>query len=188
MKLTRAYSTLAAHSRRSADSGGRDGVAELDQAGERLLAGWLRHNEILLYLVKELPTEGFAAVPTACRGRDVARQLAHVIRVRLGWLEYHRTGKRPQLGRAGGRRPSRAQLTAGLRTSGARVETYVRACLQGKSRPRLFGKDVVRWLLYLISHESQHRGQVLLALKQSRLRLPERISIQGIWGSWIFGK
>jgi hypothetical protein len=68
------------------------------------------------------------------------------------------------------------------------VEAYVRACLQGKSGPRLFGKDVVRWLLYLISHESQHRGQVLLALKQSGLRLPERVSIQGIWGRWIFGK
>jgi uncharacterized damage-inducible protein DinB len=163
-------------------------VTELDQAGERLLAGWLRHNEILLYLVKEMPTQGFAAVASGSRGRDVARQLAHLIRVRVGWLEYHRTGKRPQLGRASARRPSRAQLTADLRTSGARVEAYVRECLQGTSRPRLFGRDVVRWLLYLISHESQHRGQVLLALKQSEHRLPERITIQGLWGRWIFGK
>jgi uncharacterized damage-inducible protein DinB len=160
-------------------------ATERSDIAERLLAGWRRHNEILLYLVDHVPREGFAVAPFGSPRQDVARQLAHVIRVRKGWLAYHRTGRRPPRASAKSQRVSRRGLKAGLRSSGAAVAAFARSCLAGKSRPRLFGRDVVRWVLYLISHESQHRGQMLLALKQSGLPLPERVGIAGVWGPWI---
>ncbi len=157
---------------------------------ERQLAGvWHRHNKILLLLLSAVPAKGFAAVPTGSRGRDVARQFNHLNRVRLGWVHYHRTGKRPKLPRGDkGPRPSRAELRAALVKSGKEVSALVQECLRGEARPRMFGRDIVRWLAYLISHESHHRGQIMLALKQSGFRLPEKVAVQGLWGTWIFGK
>lgn len=161
-----------------------------DKGLERQIVGtWRRHDEILLFLLRSIPAKGFAALPSGSRGRDVARQFNHLNRVRLGWLHLHRTGKRPKLPRGdSGPRPSRAELRAALVASGRDVSSFLQECLSDDARPRLFGRDVVRWLGYLISHESHHRGQIVLALKQSGFRLPEKVAVQGLWGKWIFGK
>ena len=164
-------------------------MVDRDEIVGQILAVWRRHNEILLYLLAQIPAEGLAAVPSGSRGRDVARQFGHLNRVRLGWLSYHMTGKRPALPRGDkGPRPTRAQLRKALVKSGVEIDLYARGSLQGGTRPRLFGREIVRWLAYLISHESHHRGQVMLALKQNCMRLPDAVAVQGLWGRWIFGK
>jgi len=162
---------------------------ESKELERQVVRAWRRHNDILLLLLRSVPAEGFVAVPTGSRGRDVARQFNHLNRVRLGWVHYHRTGARPKLPRGDkGPRPSRAELRAALTTSGKEVSAFMQECLRGEARPRMFGRDIIRWLAYLISHESHHRGQIMLALKQSGFRLPEKVAVQGLWGKWIFGK
>jgi len=161
-------------------------TGELEQ---QVLNAWRRHNEILLHLVRSVPAEGFAALPTGSRGRDVARQFNHLNRVRLAWLHYHQTAKRPVLPRSdAGPRPTRAQLTGALAASGKGVSGFAERCLRGEARPRMFGREIVRWLAYLIAHESHHRGQIVLALKQSGFRLSPKVALQGLWGTWIYGK
>jgi len=158
-----------------------------DEIIRQILATWRRHQEILLYLLDQIPAKGWTALPAGSHGRDVARQFAHLDRCRRGWLVYHETGRSPRLPRVHqGPPPPRRQVKAWLKTSGRDVERYLaRALGDGAVRPRLFGREVIRWLGYLIAHESHHRGQILLAVKQSGHRLPDRVAIEGVWGKWI---
>ena len=164
-------------------------MIEREELVEQVLVTWRRHQDILLHLLEEIPDEGMTAKPAGSRGRDVARQFAHLYRVRMGWLHHHRTGKRPKLPRYDkGPPPSRADLRTWLEESGDEVEHWLGEALNGDARLRLFGKQPLRWMGYLIAHESHHRGQIALALKQAGLRLPEKVAVQGLWGKWIFGK
>ncbi|MHC4236204.1 MAG: DinB family protein [Planctomycetota bacterium] len=160
-----------------------------EQLNDQILATWRRHNDILLFLLDEIPDEGLAAKPAGSRGRDVARVFVHLYRLRAGWLHHHETGKRPNVPRFDkGPPPEKAQLRELLRQSGAEAEAWLERALRGEAAPRYFGKQAVRWLGYLISHESHHRGQIALALKQSGMRLPEKVAVKGLWGRWIFGR
>jgi uncharacterized damage-inducible protein DinB len=159
-----------------------------DPLAREILATWKRHQQILLLLLQRIPEKHLGAIPLDAKGRDVARQFAHLNRTRLGWLSFHATGERPQLPKsAKGERPKKKELRAALQASGRQVEQLLAKALRKEARVRMFGKSAVRWMGYLIAHESHHRGQILLALKQSGFKLDEKVTIQGLWGKWMFG-
>lgn len=158
-------------------------MAEFD-CNKAVLEAWERHQQIHLNLLKSISPSGLLVVPNGSKGRTVAEQFAHTNLVRLGWLKYHSSGQRPN--REALKEAIPADLYTALESSGQAVMEYLEKALKGEVKTRNFGKNPIRFMSYLISHESHHRGQIALALKQAGLRLPEEVSMQGLWGHWIW--
>jgi len=41
---------------------------------------------------------------------------------------------------------------------------------------------------YLISHESHHRGSMMMALMQHGMKMKQDAAIRNIWGKWMWGE
>jgi uncharacterized damage-inducible protein DinB len=135
-----------------------------------------------------MPDEGLEAVTLLktgkpSRGRNVSRIFAHMHEVRCSRLEHHCVEAAGLPRFAGSDVPDRARLTAALTASGERVATVVRAAIEGGAPLKGWKRSPATWLVYLMTHEAHHRGQVAQALKQSGIRPPDEVSY-GTWGYW----
>lgn len=147
---------------------------------EQLLDTWRIHDRINRYLLAAVPAEALADV-SASKGRTVGEQFAHVHNVRLMWLKQ----AAPEL-MAGlekiekdGARDADVLRTA-LEASGRAVEELLRRGLEPGGRVKGFKPHTAAFLGYLVSHESHHRGQIALTLKQAGHPLERKVAY-GIW-------
>ena len=153
-----------------------------------LALAWRRNNEISLYLLQSIPDDGLDAVPLLkngkpSTGRTVQRNFAHMHDARC----QHLTGSlKAYLGRAlpfeKDTVPKRGELVSALELSSAAVANLLadadkKGVLIRKHPPAVF-------MSMLIAHESHHRGQIMLALKQSGVKLPDVVKFE-IWTRWL---
>ena len=140
------------------------------------------HNRINLYLPDAVEEPQLAAILTETKGRNAGEQFAPIHNLRLLWLK----AAAPALLGAPEKIAKEEALQKQKRVNAleqpgeANVQLLYNTGATG--RVKGFKPHATAWMGYLISHESHHRGQIILTLKRNGY-LPGKKTLFGI-GEW----
>ena len=146
---------------------------------KQFLETWDIHNRINLYLLDAVEAPALNSL-SASKGRTVGEQFAHIHNVRLMWLKAAAPDLLTGLDKVE-KEPARDKklLRKSLEASGAAIKSLLsRSAADGKVKS--FKPHAMAFLGYLISHESHHRGQIVLSLKQAGHPVDKKTAY-GIW-------
>ena len=149
-------------------------------ADNQLVETWQIHDRINLYLLDAIDAESLSS-HSASKGRSVGEQFAHVHNVRLMWLKSAAPELLKGLAKVENDQANDKKLLAkSLAASGKAISTLLTQSLEAGGKVKGFKPHAAAFLGYLISHESHHRGQIALSLKQAGKPLDKKTGY-GIW-------
>ena len=148
---------------------------------KELIETWHINNRINVYLLNAINEEYLKDV-SASKGRTAGEQFAHIHNVRLMWFK----AAMPELLAAQTKiekeNITKALLIKSLEQSGEAVAKLLEKAFL-ENRIKGFKPHPHAFLGYLISHESHHRGQIMLTLKQSNHPVDQKTQ----YGLWEWG-
>ncbi|MBT8399118.1 MAG: hypothetical protein KJO98_01470 [Rhodothermia bacterium] len=151
---------------------------------DEILEAWQTNHRINVMLIDGISDAGMKCTLSTRGGRNVSRQFAHVHTNRIWQLE--RRAKRLTEGLhkfATEDEPDHTELVEHHEASTAAIANFFRLAASGTKGVRTFKKGLIVHLCYFVAHESHHRGNILLTLKQSGHAIDKRIR-DSIWGEW----
>ena len=149
-------------------------------ADKHLIETWEIHDRINMYLLDAIEPEHLKDL-AASKGRNVGEQFAHIHNVRLMWLKQAAPefiGKLAKIEKEDA--TDKRLLQKSLAESGSAINKLLTKSIESGGKVKGFKPHVTAFLGYLISHESHHRGQIALSLKQSNHPLSKKV-LFGIW-------
>ncbi len=147
----------------------------------QFIEAWQIHNRINLYLLNAIKQEHLTDMP-ASKGRNVGEQFAHIHNVRLMWLKAAAPELLEGLTKIEKGTITKQLLTDELIKSAEAIGKLLETGL-ATGKIKGFKPSAAAFLGYFISHESHHRGQVMLALKQSGHPVDQKTQ----YGLWEWG-
>ena len=148
-----------------------------------LIETWQIHDRINLYLLDAVDPASLDS-HSASKGRSVGEQFAHVHNVRLMWLKASAPDLLKGLAKIeAGQTNDKNLLRKSLIDSGSAIANLLTKSLEADGKVKGFKPHATAFLGYLISHESHHRGQIALTLKQAGKPLDKKIG----FGMWEWG-
>lgn len=148
---------------------------------EQIIETWEIHNKIDLYLLNEIEEQHLSSISLS-KGRTVAEHFAHIHNVRLMWLKEAMPELLTSVEKIEKENITKHILIEQLIRSGVAISNMLEKALEvGKLKG--FRPHPIAFLGYIISHESHHRGQIVLCLKQSGYPVDKKI----LFGLWEWG-
>lgn len=144
-----------------------------------LIETWHINNRANLYLLDAID-EPHLADASASKGRNVGSQFAHIHNVRLMWLK----AAAPDLLEGLTKFEKETKITKKLlaaelnKSAKAIEELLLKSFMEGKVKN--FKPHPAAFFGYMVAHEGHHRGQIMLALKQSGHAVNQKVQF-GIW-------
>jgi uncharacterized damage-inducible protein DinB len=152
---------------------------------EQLLDTWRTHQKMNFLLFDAISDAGMQKKLSARAGRTIHLQWVHLHNVRVQWLEIcakdlHKKNKVLDKNVSFDRK----SLRQALDESAQGIEELLARGWDEDGKIKGFKKGILPLLGYFISHESHHRGNMHLVLKQFGEKIPDSVK----WGLWDWGK
>jgi uncharacterized damage-inducible protein DinB len=152
-------------------------------ANTELLETWQIHDRINLYVLDAVDPSSLES-HSASKGRSVGEQFAHIHNVRLMWLKASAPDLLKGLAKVENDQANdKKLLRKSLVDSGVAIGNLLSKSFEAEGKVKGFKPHAAAFLGYLISHESHHRGQIALTLKQAGKPLDKKIG----YGMWEWG-
>jgi uncharacterized damage-inducible protein DinB len=142
---------------------------------------WKIHSNINLYLLDAIEEQYLMDISTS-KGRNVGEQFAHIHNVRLMWLKAACPQLLKEQNRVEKGTITKQLLIEALINSTAAISSLLQNGFE-EEKIKGFKPHPITFLAYIISHESHHRGQILISLKQSGHLISKKIR----YGLWEWG-
>lgn len=145
---------------------------------KELIETWKIHSNINLYLLSAIEEEHLMDISHS-KGRNVGEQFAHIHNVRLMWLKAANPDLLKGQNKVEKEIITKQLLIAELTNSTTAISSLLQNGFE-EGRIKGFKPHPTAFLAYIISHESHHRGQIMLSLKQSGHSVSKKIQY-GLW-------
>ncbi len=147
----------------------------------QIIKTWHINNRVHLMLIDAMSDEGLHCTLSKRGGGTPAKQFTHLHNLRLWRLE--KVDKELLQGQTKidiTGTIDKSLLKKRLSESGAAIAKIIENGIDAGGKIKSFKRGVIPFLGYMIAHESHHRGNILLTLKQCGHKIPKDIQY-GIW-------